>query len=234
MTTMLTFKVELQAEGAVDEKYVQRSLEHAISHYRAAEGLSGPDDEGAITEFQVSALEGDVLIGGDDVLRRRLQDLLRSTEEGYDLHHYAARDALQVLARTWLADDKINRYDIEGVVRILSETFRALAAQPSRALDALKAAHDATAQVQTLNELSFAAAPGPLKDALEKALREANSEMDTRQAEAGRLILREEPTADDLGLIRNLDQGSASIQELDRLIALAEIAPLRLDDLKHV
>ena len=234
MTVMLTFKVEFQADGAVDAKYVQRSLEHAISHYREAEGLSAPDDEGAITEFQVSALEGDVLIGGDDALRRQLQDLLTKTEEGYDLAHYGARDALQVLARSWLADDKISRYDIEDVIRVLRETFQGLATQPSRALDALKAALAATERVQALNDMSFATEPGPLHDALEKALREANSEMDARQAEAGRLILREQPAADDLNLIRDLDQGGASVAQLDRLIALAETAPLALHDLQNV
>lgn len=234
MTVMLTFKVEFQADGAVDAKYVQRSLEHAISHYREAEGLSAPDDEGAVTEFQVSALEGDVLIGGEDALRRQLQGLLTQTEEGYDLAHYGARDALQVLARSWLADDKISREDILSVCGVLQEVYRGLATRPSRALDALKAALAATERVQALNDMSFATEPGPLHDALEKALREANSEMDTRQAEAARLIQREQPAADGLTLIRNLDQGAASVVELDRLIALAETAPLALHDLQNV
>ena len=234
MTTVLTFKVEMQTDGAVDEKYVKRSLENAITHYRSAEGLSAPGDEGSVTEFQVSDLDTGVLIGGDDVLRRRLQALLEKVEDGCTLHHYAARDAIQTLAKSWLADDKVWRHDIETTINILREVNRELADQPSRALDDITAALAATERVQALNAMSFEAEPGALKDALEKALGEANSEMDSRQIALAKQIIREVPAAFDLNLIRNLDQGGASVGELEALKALAEVAPLSLADLETV
>lgn len=234
MTTILTYKVECQIDGAVDEKYVKRSLEHAIAQYRSAEGLSGPDDEGSVTEFIVTELDTGVLIGGDDVLRRRLQALVEKVETGYDLHHYAARDAIQVLAKSWLADDKVWRHDIDTTIHILQGIRRELADQPSRALDAITAALAATERVQAINEMTFATEPGALKDALEKALGEANSEMDSRQIAVAKQIIREVPAAFDLSLISNLDQGGASIDELEALKALAEVAPLSLADLQAV
>lgn len=234
MTQMLAFKVELQTSGPVNQDYVRRSLEFAITHYREAEGLSHADDEGYVEEFQVTRLGDTALDGGEPALRAQLQTVLTEVEEGYDLHHYAARDALQTLAANWLADDKVHPGDVDEVVRILREVGRRLHNRPSLALDALRQARAATERVQVLNAMTIEAMHGALRDALEKATREANSQMDTDQIAVGKLIMREAPAAFDLNLINTLEQGAASIGELDQLIALAEVGPLTLRDLENV